>query len=125
MKCSRWLTATFDIDRDTEFVGDDADQFSKLLDLGENYEFITVVMGAAITSSTLNPWVQMTEAISEVPVIVHVLDDDATGSFAHATTAATTQVAVTFRIGGIQYLRLRCGSNQAADRTMYVRGFNR
>jgi len=125
MKFSRWITATVDIDRATEFTGDDVDQFSDLVDLGDDYEFITVMLGSAITSSTLNPYIQRDSSIATVPVIVHALDDDATGSFAHATTAATTQVAVTFRIGGAQYLRMRFGSNQSADRTLYVRGFNR
>jgi len=125
MKFSRWMTATVDIDRATEFTGDDVDQFSDLIDLGDDYEFITVIFGSAITSSTLNPYIQRDGSIATVPVIVHALDDDATGSFAHATTAATTQVAVTFRVGGAQYLRMRFGSNQSADRTLYVRGFNR
>lgn len=125
MKCSSWITGTVDIDRDAEFTGDDVDQFSKLIDLGDNFEFITVILGSVITSSVLGPWIQMDGDIDTVPVIVHVLDDDATGSFAHATTAAVTQVAVTFRIGGAQWLRMRFGSNQAADETFYIRGFNR
>ena len=125
MITSGWQTILHDIDRDEEFSGDDVDQFSPLIDLGANYEFITVLLGSVITSSTLNPWIQRDSSTATVPVIVHVLDDDATGSFAHATTAAVTQVAVTFRIGGAQYLRMRFGSNQAADETFYVLGFNR
>lgn len=125
MKCSKWFTATIDIDRATEFTGDDVDQYSKLVDLLENYEFLTVHFDSAITSATLTPVVQVGPGVDEVPVPVHVLDDDATGSFAHATTAGTTQVSVTFRIGGYQYVRLKTGANQAADETFKVRGFNR
>lgn len=125
MKNSKWFTATIDIDRDTEFTGDDVDQFSDLIDLGDNYEYLLVLCDSVITSSTLAPWVQKTAEIDEVPVVMHILDDDATGSFAHATTAAVTQIAIIFRIGAIQYLRLRAGSNQAADETFSVRGFNR
>lgn len=121
-----WKTATLDYDRtDLEFTGDDVDQFSDLVDLGGDYEFITVHFDGVIDSGTLNPWVQKGAEISEVPVIKHILDADATGSFAHATTAAVTQVSVTFQIGGYQYLRLRTGGNQTADRTFSVRGFNR
>jgi len=125
MKVSAWKTATIDIDRASEFTGDDVDQFSDVIDLGESYEFITVHFDSVITSATLNPWVQKTAEVDEVPVIKHILDDDATGSFAHATTAAATQVSVTFRIGGYQYLRLKAAANQAADETFSVRGFNR
>ncbi len=124
MRASGWITATIDIDRDTEFTGDDVDQFSSLVDLGDNFEFVTVHFDSVITSSTINPWVQKTRALDEVPVVKHVLDDDATGSFAHATSAAVTQVSVTFRIGGYQYLRIRAGTNQSADETFSVRGCN-
>ncbi len=124
MKFGSWKEATIDIDRDTEFTGDDADQFSDVVDLGEDYEFVTVHFDGVITSATLNAWVQKGAEIDEVPVVKHALDDDATGSFAHATTEAVTSVSVTFRIGGYQFLRLRCGSNQAADRTFSLRGFN-
>jgi len=124
MFCSDWKTATIDIDRGGEFSGDDVDQFSSLVDLGDNYENVLVMCDSAITSATLAPWVQKTDAVDEVPVVVHALDDDATGSFAHATTAGTTQIAVVFRIGAIRYLRIRTGGNQAADETFSVRGFN-
>jgi hypothetical protein len=125
MKCSSWKTATIDIDRATEFDGDDVDQYSSLVDLGENYEFLTVIFDSAITSSVITPYVQKTASIAEVPVPVHMLDADATGSFAHATTAGTTQLAITFRIGACQYVRLRAGSNQSDDETFSIRGFNR
>src|SRR4030042_5038880 len=117
MKCSSCKTATIDIDRATEFTGDDVDQFSDLIDLGDNYEFLQVLCNSVITSATLAPWVQKTNSIAEVPIVLHRLDDDATGSFADATTAAVTQIAIIFRIGAIQYLRLRTGANQAADET--------
>ncbi len=121
---SAWFTATIDIDRATEFSGDDVDQFSSLVDLGANYEFVTVII-PTITSATTAPYVQRDNSIASVPIIVHALDDDATGSFAHATSAATTTNVCTFRIGGIQYLRIKCAANQGADKTLYVRGFNR
>ena len=125
MKFGSWKTATIDIDRASEFTGDDVDQFSDVVDLGEDYEFVTVHFDGVITNATINPWVQKTPEVDEVPVIKHALDDDATGSFAHATTAAVTSVSVTFRIGGYQYLRIRAGAAQAADETFSVRGFNR
>ena len=124
MIAGAWKTATIDIDRDTEFTGDDVDQFSDVVDLGADFEFVTVHCDSVITSATLNPWVQKTGSIDEVPVVKHILDADATGSFAQATSAAVTRVSVTFRIGGYQYLRIRAGSNQSADETFSVRGHN-
>ena len=119
-----WKEALF-ASRASEFTGDDVDQFSNLIDLGADYEFITVHCDSVILSATITPWVQKSEAIDEVPVVKHVLDADATGSFAHATTAAVTQVSVTFRIGGYQYLRLKASANQTDGEIMSVRGFNR
>ena len=120
-----WKTATIDIDRAEEFTGDDVDQFSDVVDLGGDYEFLTVHFDSVIDSAALAPWIQKGEAVDEVPVVRHILDDDATGSFAHATSAAVTQISVTFNIGGAQFLRLRAGSNQGQDETFSVRGFNR
>lgn len=119
-----WKSVLLDIDRDTEFVGDDVDQYSKLVDLGAPFEFVTVIV-PTITSSTTGVCIQKTPNIDEVPSPVHILDDDATGSFLHATSAAVTALAVIFRIGAVQYVRIKMGANQAADRTFYVRGFNR
>ena len=125
MIAGAWKTATIDIDRATEFTGDDVDQFSSLVDLGADFEFILVLCDSAITSATLAPWVQKGSSVADIPAVVHALDDDATGAFAHATTAATTQIAVIFRVGAVQYLRIRAGSNQAADETFSIRGFSR
>lgn len=125
MKVSAWKTALIDIDRDTEFTGDDVDMYSKLVDLLENYEFLTVKLPALDASAIISVYVQEGEAVSEVPVIVHVLDDDATGSFAHSTSSGAGSISVTFRIGGYQYVRIHASANQSADRSIQVRGFNR
>ena len=116
-----WLTALMDIDRAVEFSGDDVDQYSKLVDLGADYANVMVII-PTITSSTVGVTIQEENLISEVPSPVYILDDDATGNFLHATTAATTAMAVKFEIGGARYIRIKCGANQAADRTFRVRG---
>jgi hypothetical protein len=123
IKCSEWITSTIDIDRSSEFTGDDVDQFGDLIDLGENYENLLVII-PTITSATVSIYIQMDEAIDSVPVVLHILDDDATGSFLHATTAATTTNVCIYRIGAARFIRLRANANQLADRTFYVRGFN-
>ena len=125
MRASAWETATIDIDRATEFTGDDVARFSSLVDLKNIYEFLTVIVPALDASAVITPYVQMDGDVDTVPVAVHALDDDATGSFAHATSSGAGSLVVTFRIGGVQHVRLYAGADQAADRTFYVRGFNR
>lgn len=122
---SPWKSVLLDYDRSSEFTGDDVDQYSKLLDLDAHYEFITVLIPALSASGTVNPYIQMTPSEAEVPVVVHALGDAATGSFAHATSSGGGSIAVIFRIGGAQYIRLRVVADQTANRTFYVRGFNR
>lgn len=123
MVAGPWREALIDIDRATEFTGDDVDQFSKLVDLGADFEFLTVFV-PTITSAIVEPWVQRDGAIATVPVAVVALDDDATGHFAHATTAGTGGIVVTFRIGGCQYVRVKAAANQAADRVFTIRGYS-
>lgn len=122
MKVSQFKTATIDIDRASEFTGDDVDQFSSLVDLDSIYENLLVIL-PDLTSATVSIYVQETKEIDEVPVVLHILDDDATGSFLHATTAGTGAIACIFRIGGVQHIRVRANANQAADRSIKVRGF--
>jgi len=118
----KWKDAVIDYDRtDLEFSGDDADQYSSLVDLGGDYTHVLVIV-PTITSSVVGVAIQETPSKAEVPVIVNILDDDATGHFAQATTAGTAGMAILFSIGGAQYIRIKCGSNQAADRTFRVRG---
>jgi len=124
MLAGPWKSVLMDVDRDTEFTGDDADQYSALVDLGADYEFVVVVI-PTITSSVIGVSIQRNPGVSEVPVRMYTLDDDATGSFLHAHTAATTTQVIIFRIGAVQFLRIKADTNQAADRTFYVRGYNR
>ena len=124
MFASEWKTVLMDINRASEFTGDDVDRYSELCDLGDNYEFATVFI-PTIDSAGIAVVVQRDDSKASVPVIVHMFDADAAGSFQHITTAATTTNVVTYRIGGVRYLRLfSSGVNQTADRTFYVRGFN-
>ena len=116
-----WKSALIDITRATEFVGDDVDQYSELVDLGAEYENVMVLV-PTITSATVGLCLQRDAAIATIPLPLHRLDDDATGSFLDATTAAVTSLFTIFKVGAAQYLRVKCGANQAADRQFYVRG---
>lgn len=120
-----WIEALIDVDRALEFSGDDVDQYSKLVDLKGNYEFLTVKL-PTITSSTITVYGQETEAEDEVPLPVHFWgDSDADTNVEQATVAATTALILTFRIGALQYIRIRANSTQSADVSVKVRGFNR
>jgi hypothetical protein len=126
MYSSEWKTATLDYDRAaTEFTGDDVDRFTDLVDLGDDYEYLTVFIPTLSAEGTVSVYVQRDSAIATVPVIVHSFDADATGTFAHATSSGAGGVVVTFTIGGCRYFRLYAGANQTANRVFYCRGFNR
>ena len=141
MKVSEWKTALIDIDRASEFVGDDVDQFSKLVDLGENCEFLTVHIPTGMDSAQIIPYVQRGEKITratdffhpgseavvgEVPFPVHFFhDQSADTDVVQATIATTGGLSITFRIGGYQYIRIKANANQDPDVELEVRGFNR
>lgn len=122
--CSDWISSLMDVDRAAEFTGDDADRYSSVIDLGDNYEFVTITI-PTIASATIGVGVMRNATITSVPSIVYALDDDATGCFLHATSDATTAMTVIFRIGGARYFRIKSSANQTADITFWVMGFNR
>jgi len=114
-----------DIDRSTEFTGDDVDQYSELVDLGSVFEFVRVEV-PTITSATVTLTLQDDNAVTTVPKPLHGwYDIDADTNVAIATVAATTSIWIVFKDVWAQYVRIKCGANQAADRTFYLKGFNR
>lgn len=122
MITSGWEAATIDIDRATEFTGDDVDRYSSLVNLGGSYKFLTVIVPALDASGVVTPYIQRGGAEDTVPTAMVALDDDATGHFAHATSSGAGSIAVIFDIGGAQFVRIHCGANQAADRVFYCQG---
>lgn len=118
-----WKAALIDINRSSEFTGDDVDQYSELVDLGEGFNDLLVLI-PTIDSAVVSIYVQKGPGKDEIPVSLNILDDDATGHFAHATTAGTGAIAIVFHIGGAEFIRIKTGQNQTADRTFYVMGSN-
>lgn len=117
-----WKTALVDIDRTSEFTGDDVDQYSKLVDLGADFSDVMVWI-PTITSATVTLAIQKSASEAEVPELLYILDVDATGHFLSATTAGTAGAIILFHVGAVQYLRIKCGANQTTtDKTFYVRG---
>ena len=111
---SEWLDAIVDISDD--------DTLSTEVNLLRDYEFLTVLI-PTIDSSTVTVHISETAAGTYYPL--YVMDGNATGDFVHTTGAETTSKAITFRIGGARYIKIKCGSTQTSDRTFRVRGFNR
>tara|TARA_R100000501_G_C2562577_1_gene72624 strand:- start:153 stop:545 length:393 start_codon:yes stop_codon:yes gene_type:complete len=119
-------TATVDIDRDSEFTGDDVDQFSSLVDLGREYDKLIITL-PTLTSSAVNIYVQNNALAATVPTALH--HGWATGDAATWLTAAWQITAGTGGLtivcgclGGARYIRIRCTSNQGSDRAITVRG---
>ena len=126
MFSSDWKTLTLDFDRSpTEFTGDDVDRYTELLDLGDFYEFITVIIPALSSSGTVTPYIQRNGKIDTVPLAMVTMDGNATGHFAHATSSGAGDIVAVFLIGGARHLRLYVSANQSANRVFYVQGFNR
>ncbi len=120
---SVWKTATIDIDRDTEFSGDDADRFSNLVDLGWDFQNLQVLVPALSSSGAVSIYTQKGNSIATVPFQIEEFDADATGSFAHASSSSAGSISLSFKLGGIQYFRVHVAANQAADREFECRGY--
>ncbi len=88
------------------------------INLRDNYKQVLVLI-PTISSGTTTVHVSNASGGTFYPM--HALDDDATGSFAHATSAATTSLGVIFNIGGAQYIKVVFGASQTAV-TVTVRG---
>uniref|UniRef100_A0A6M3KBB1 Uncharacterized protein n=1 Tax=viral metagenome TaxID=1070528 RepID=A0A6M3KBB1_9ZZZZ len=117
-----WKTATIDIDRASEFTGDDVDRFSSLISLEADYENVLVVIPALSSSAVVSLYIQTDASIASVPVQMQVMDSDATGHHVLGTSSGAGSVAIVFHVGAVQYFRVHCGANQAADRAFTVRG---
>lgn len=126
MRPGRWQTCLVDIDRASEFTGDDVDQYSELIALGGAFEFVTVIMPALESTTPVTPYIQRGGGEDEVPVPMYFFHDiDADTDVIQSSVSATGGYALIFRVGGAEFVRLYCGTTQTADRTFYVRGFNR
>ena len=113
-------SALIDIDRATEFTGDDVDRYSELVDLGQVFSIVTVEI-PTIDSASIYIYVQKDKYKSGVPIPVHYMKSDDTTAVL-ANTAGTGGNSITLLIGGYQFIRIYTTANQTADRTFYVRG---
>ena len=122
MNVGSFIDCLIDIDRDTEFTGDDVDRYSKLVDLGREYESMIMEV-PTIDSAALSVYLQETPSEAAVPKPLHVRKRlTAEGTLLWATTAGTGGFTVVVPIGGYRYVRVYSDANQTADRTLRLRG---
>ncbi len=88
------------------------------INLGNTFEKVLVLIPTITSGSTT---VHISNATGGTFYPMEALDDDATGSFAHATSSDTTSFGVVFTIGGAQYIKVVFGASQTAV-TVTVRG---
>ena len=117
-----WLPVLMDIDLVAEFVGEDIDRTSALVDLGFEAGGVMIFV-PTIDNATIGLLVQRNSAITTVPVALHYMKfaDDSTAAW--VTTASTGGFMIHIPcLGGIQYFRILTGADQTADRTFYCKG---
>jgi hypothetical protein len=113
--------AIIDIDRATEFTGDDVDRYSSLVKFDKPYERLIITI-PEITSAALNVYVAASDSVAAVPVPVHYRQTTDNATAVWATTASTGKIQITCDVGLAQFVRLYLGANQTADRTLYIVG---
>ena len=113
---SKWLDALLDVDVDADATEE--------VDLGGDYEFLTVIVPTLTQASKLEAQIAIASGGTFYPV--WRWDGDAAQDLVGQTTSITTTRVVIFRIGGAQFIKIGVeGTDMAADITFYVRGFNR
>jgi len=119
---SERVSVTLDFNRTpTEFTGDDVDQFTELISLNKPYEKLIIEV-PTIESSTVQVHTQWDDSISTVPSPLHEQGSVDSTTILWATTAGTGGYTIVCDAGLVQHFRLRCGTDQTADRVFYVRG---
>lgn len=117
---SERVEAIIDTSRAAEFVGDDTNQFSSLIDLGLPFAVIAVDV-PTIDSAAISIYVQNNDSTATVPIPVHFTKSDDTTAI-WASSAGTGGYSITVIIGGYQFLRVFTSQNQSTNRTFVVRG---
>ena len=114
------LTATIDINRDSEFTGDDVDQFSSLVNLGRRCDKVKLTF-PSLTASAVNLYGQEGSSTSTVPKVIHAVKADISATAVLVITSNPQNTTVVVPCG-YQYIRVRCTTNQAADRAIICVG---
>lgn len=119
-----WKDCLIDIDRASEFTGDDVDQYSELVDLGGLCDSVVIAVPALSTSGTISVYVQEGGSEATVPKALHYkrTADETTSAEWKTTSGAGSFVIECNSLGSFRWIRLKVSENQAADRTLRVCG---
>ena len=116
MLTSRWKTALIDVSVDPHLSAE--------VDLGGNYEFLTVIQPELPESHAVSVHISTTTGGTFYPA--YALDGDSVDDHAQLTSILDTARMYTFNIGGAQYIKIYVAIvNLTADATFYVRGTDR
>ena len=116
MITSEWKSALLDVTVDADATEE--------VDLGGSYEFMTVIVPTLTQASTLEAQIAMASGGTFYPM--WRWDGNSATDLVGTTSSITTTRALTFYIGGAQYVKVGvAGADMSGDLTFYVRGFSR
>ena len=116
MLTSAWYPALLDIDVDPDVTEE--------VNLEGNYEFLTVIVPTLDQNSKLEVQIAMESGGTFYPM--WRWDDTSATDLVGQTSSITTTRAITFYIGGVQYVKIGVeGTDNSTDKTFYVRGISR
>ena len=122
MFIGKWQVCLFDIDRASEFTGDDVDRYSKLVNLGRPFERLLLAIIAPITSA-LSIYVQEDASEATVPKQLNYVKPETATHAAWTTTAGTgSQMISCDYLNGYKYVRIYSGADLPVDRTIRICG---
>ena len=104
MITSTWLDAVLTFGTDTKVTAE--------VDLQGSYENLTVIIPTLNSASKVT--VHISDASGGTFYPLHMFDTNAVGDFAQSTDDLTTAKAITFKIGGAQYIKVVCEDAQGA-----------
>ena len=103
-------------------VVDKAGTTSHAVDLQAGYKELLVLVPTIDSATTT---VHVAKEIGGTYYPVYAFDMDGTGAFAHASTKATTSIALVFKIGGARYVKVVFSDAQnTAERVIPIKGIN-
>ena len=116
-------TALIDIDRPSEYSGDDVDRVSKLVDLGQQFKYVLITV-PTINTAIVGLLGQLTSSEDEVPfAVLYQKTDNTTSTW--ALSSVTGLMVISVFVGGLQYVRVQTtNANQTEDRTFKLQGFD-
>lgn len=116
MLTSRWKTALIDVSVDVHLSAE--------VDLGGNYEFLTVIQPELPENHATTVHISTTSGGTFYPIYsLKGIDVD---DHAQTTSSLDTARMIVFNISGAQYIKMYVAiTNLTADATFYVRGTDR